>query len=179
MKNSNKVLKHPIFIQFLQDIKAIEADRIYCHHELEHAMDVARLAWIYYLEGMAATTVSSGDKKCCLNEESSLAELKDFIYTASLLHDIGRVAQYQTGVHHSISGLEPAKRIMEEIEIPSEWVPQILDIIAEHGNDPDQSEKNVGYYIAKADHDCRLCFSCSAYDSCKWTEDEKNNSIVS
>lgn len=185
MKFSDKVLKHPIFLKFIKEIKDMENGRSYCHHELEHAVDVARLAWIYYLEDTLAVDAPNVTELHRKWESSGvwtdeIETKKDLFYTAALLHDIGRGVQYQTGVHHSVSGLEPAKQILEDVEIPKDWEKQILDVIAEHADDNmDRLEKDLEYYIAKADHDSRLCFACEVRESCKWTEDEMNNTVVS
>lgn len=162
MKYTDRVLKHPIFEKFVKEIRQIENGRIYCHHELEHAVDVARLAWIYYLEDTLTNDIQQ----------------KDLIYTCALLHDIGRVAQYETGVHHSISGVAPAMQILQDIEAPESWMKEILDVVSEHSHGAvSDNKKNLEYYITKADHDCRLCFSCEAKDSCKWTMDEMNHTV--
>lgn len=185
MKYTDKILKHPIYQKFQEDIKALETGRIYCHHEMEHAIDVARLAWIYYLEDHLSedmqNMVGISVKKRIHGEwTAELEETKDLFYMAALLHDIGRAAQYETGIHHSVAGLAPAREILRDIEVPEDWIAQIMDVIAEHGDGvADRREKRLEYYIARADHDCRLCFACEAKDSCKWTQDERNHSIVS
>lgn len=169
MKFSNKVIKHRIYKEFLTDIQALEKYRIYCCHGLEHAVDVARLAWIYYLE------------EECRNRIETMGnpqEQRDMFYTAALLHDIGRVAQYRTGVHHSISGVAPAMEILQDIQVPEAWIKPILDVVSEHAQGALTAErKNLAYYITKADHDCRLCFACEAKESCKWTKEEKNEEL--
>ena len=180
MKYTDLVLKHPIFTEFVEEIHMAEAFRIYCGHEIDHAMEVARLSWIYYLE----ESLKEGELQ---GWSSDLEETKDLFYVAALLHDIGRVAQYETGVHHAIAGIKPAKQILADIQAPLEWVDQILEVIAEHSDKTAQPSdkatgypvKNLQYYIAKADHDCRLCFSCLAADSCKWTQEQRNQTIHS
>lgn len=167
MKYTDKVLKHPVFIEYIEQINVLEKDRIYCGHQLEHSIDVARLAWIYYLE--------DGGQGLYDNEE-----MKDLFYTCALLHDIGRAAQYKTGVHHSIAGLELAKTVLIDIQVPEEWMGQILDVVAEHSRGEfSGDDRGLEYYIMRADHDCRLCFACQAKESCKWTEEEKNHTIPS
>ena len=47
---------------------------------------------------------------------------KDQFYVTGLLHDIGRVAQYETGEHHSVAGVRIAEKLLTEIEYPSEWM---------------------------------------------------------
>lgn len=171
MKYTDLVLKHPIFLEYMERIQMLEKDRIYCCHGIEHGMDVSRLAWIYYLEDM-------------IEEESSLrlvkTEQKDLFYLSGLLHDIGRTDQYETGIHHSIAGVKITKQILQDIQVPDDWVKPILEVVSEHSNGTfDKNCKSVEYYIMKADHDSRLCFACQARESCKWAENEMNMTVIS
>ena len=52
MERVNKILKHPIFLREQQRIKAFEKNRIYCGHQSEHLLDVARIGWIMILEAI-------------------------------------------------------------------------------------------------------------------------------
>ena len=106
--------------------------------------------------------------------------LKDELYVCALLHDIGRSAQYETGIHHSETGLIIAKEILTDVQCPQEWVNEILNVLAGHhgrSKKPKASEMDLGYYIGKADHDCRLCFFCEAKDSCKWGLEDRNTTV--
>lgn len=184
MKYSERVLKHPVFKKYISEIRTLEAERIYCCHELEHAIDVARLAWIYYLENKitdeSQTLHLLRPREFYGEWMDEKEEIKDLIYTAALLHDIGRVDQYKTGIHHSISGVAPAMQILQDIEAPEDWIKQIMDVVSEHSHGAVSADKkNLEYYITRADHDCRLCFACEARESCKWTEEEKNHTLKS
>ena len=57
---------------------------------------------------------------------------KDQFYVTGLLHDIGRVAQYETGEHHSVAGVRIAEKLLTEIEYPSEWMRETLQIVGVH-----------------------------------------------
>ena len=106
--------------------------------------------------------------------------LKDELYVCALLHDIGRSAQYETGIHHSETGLIIAKEILTDVQCPQEWVDEILNVLAGHhgrSKKPKASEMDLAYYIGKADHDCRLCFFCEAKDSCKWGLEDRNTTV--
>ena len=170
---TDRVLKHPEFLRIMNRIREQEAERIYCHHELEHALDVARIAWILFLEETVQTQSEALDR-----EERML--LKDELYVCALLHDIGRSAQYETGIHHSETGLIIAKEILTDIECPVEWIGAILEVLAGHhgrSKKTKASDLDLGYYIGKADHDCRLCFFCEAKDSCKWGLEDRNMTV--
>ena len=253
MKYTERLLKSETFLKIMGQVRVLEKDRIYCHHELEHALDVARIAWIYYLEDENRERLS-GLSGACLEEAPSrkkegsdfgkpertlkaditeedpesreapetyaegkeCAERKDLFYVAALLHDIGRAAQYESGVHHSIAGLQIAAGILEEIGFPEKEAQAVLAVVAEHplsgdtsaaGNIKIASNKKAAEtaeeselendcpdvenrealpqdsillsYISRADHDCRLCFFCEAKESCKWSEEERNQTIRS
>ena len=45
----------------------------------------------------------------------NIQEKKDQFYVTGLLHDIGRVAQYETGEHHSVAGVRIAEKLLTEI----------------------------------------------------------------
>ena len=227
MKYTERLLKNETFLKIMGQVRVLENDRIYCHHELEHALDVARIAWIYYLEDESRERLS-GDFGSCPGEAAEspakgkeYVERKDLIYAAALLHDIGRAAQYETGVHHSIAGLQIAAGILEEIGFPEKEAQAVLAVVAEHplsagaasvqkaelvsdertqeaerknevteaagkrSRNPEssQNEKNredlLLIYITRADHDCRLCFFCEAKETCKWSKEERNQTVLS
>lgn len=75
---TDRVLKHPEFLRIMNRIKEQETERIYCHHELEHALDVARIAWILFLE-----EVVEAQTEVLTRRERML--LKDELYVCALL----------------------------------------------------------------------------------------------
>ena len=74
MKRVNAILRHPLFEQKLRLLDELEAERIFCRHDLTHLMDVARLMWIDVLE-------------------KGLGIDRELVYAAALLHDLGRADQ--------------------------------------------------------------------------------------
>lgn len=212
MKFAEKLLKHPEFLQLQKRVQEMEQDRIYCHHELSHALDVCRMAWVMYLEdeykthlkdyrqkkeakvevseqeyraeiaGQYITDLQTDDadhtEKPYLSADNMLAK-KDQFYVTGLLHDIGRVAQYETGEHHSVAGVRIAEKLLTEIEYPSEWMRETLQIVGvHHGREETDGElSRMEYYIRRADHLSRNCFLCEASDSCKWKKEERNQTI--
>lgn len=186
MKYTEKILEHPGFQCIQKEITEWERERIYCHHEMSHALDVCRMAWILYLELCAEHQW----------EEIRTEEIKDRIYVTGLLHDIGRAAQYETGEHHSSAGEKIAEQILTEIDFPREWKNDVLDTItAHHGRNNRGSQKGgvgflaeqvtgletaelITYCIQRADHLSRNCFCCEAAETCKWKEEERNQTVV-
>ena len=75
MERVNGILKDPLYRTCLSKIALFERDRIFCGHDMAHFLDVARLAYIF-------------------NLEENLGIEKEEIYTAALLHDVGRFVQY-------------------------------------------------------------------------------------
>ena len=205
MKFTEKLLKHPEFLRLQKRVQQIEQDRIYCHHELPHALDVCRMAWMMYLEdqmqknlryGSDAEKMDTELKNNCALEAgftsksetekgmkaenfAELCEKKDQFYVTGLLHDIGRVAQYETGEHHSEAGMRIAKELLSEISYPAEWMAETLQIVGvHHGREEENDETGaMEYYIRRADHLSRNCFFCEAADSCKWSDEERNQTI--
>ena len=185
MKFTEKLLKHPEFLQLQKRVQEMEQDRMYCHHELSHALDVCRMAWMMYLEeeyethlkdhwqktemeahvnalennmqitGQHVTDSQKNDtdrvEKTYLNADN-IQEKKDQFYVTGLLHDIGRVAQYETGEHHSVAGVRIAKKLLMEIEYPTEWMKETLQIVGvHHGREEDEGELyTMEYYIRRS-----------------------------
>ena len=205
MKFTEKLLKHPEFLRLQKRVQQIEQDRIYCHHELPHALDVCRMAWMMYLEDQMQknlrygsdaekmdtelknnceleagfTSKSEPEKGMKAENFAELCEKKDQFYVTGLLHDIGRVAQYETGEHHSEAGMRIAKELLSEISYPAEWMAETLQIVGvHHGREEENDETGaMEYYIRRADHLSRNCFFCEAADSCKWSDEERNQTI--
>ncbi len=91
----------------------MKKDREFCNITIEHFIDVARIAYIMVLEE---------------NIEIS----KEVIYAIGLLHDIGRVKQYEDGTNHDLASVEMSKEILSETKFDKEEVNIILNGIANH-----------------------------------------------
>ncbi len=85
MERVNKILKHDLFNTYLKRNKMAEENRRFCRHDMEHFLDVARLAMIF-------------------NLRQDLSIPKEMIYAAALLHDIGRWRQYEDGTPQGLRG---------------------------------------------------------------------------
>lgn len=177
MRYTELLLKNELFLRLQQEIQCLEKDRIYCHHEIGHALDVCRMAWILYLE----TNFLKKESGQSVDNAELICAIKDRFYVTGLLHDIGRASQYRTGEHHSAAGVRLASQILKQIDFPEAWIDETLQIIGDHhGRNGCHWEKNqIGYYIEQADHLSRNCFCCEAAASCKWKEEDRNQTIVS
>lgn len=158
MRKCNNILKNKKFRDILSKINLAEKDRIYCNHGIDHLLDVARSAYI-------------------LNLENGLDIPKEVIYGAALIHDIGRYKQYSENINHHTAGAEIAREILPECGYTDDEVNEIANAVESHRLAADRAE-TLSDIIAIADKRTRLCMMCSATDTCKWNENEKNMDIV-
>lgn len=172
MDRYNKITNNEIFVQKMEELTRLEADRIFCRHGMDHLVDVARIAYIKSLE------------------ECKGLLTKDIIYGAAFLHDIGRVDEYTTGVSHDEASSKLGAVILPQCGYNSKETALICCAIKGHrgfeneGNQ--QVSGNIGVkeldYLSEiihyGDKHSRRCMDCEAKDLCKWPEDKKNRGIV-
>lgn len=158
MKNIDSILLDEKFREYSKKIVELEKDRIFCKHDLEHSLDVARICYILTLED----GVKVG---------------KEIIYATALLHDLGRVNQYTDGTPHDIASYEIAGDILSRTDFSENEVEMILDCIAKHRNKSNE-ESYFAMTFYKADKLSRMCFNCPAWNMCNWSDDKKNHSII-
>ena len=82
MERINKILNNSKYKDYLNRNSFCEKDRVFCKHNLEHFLDVSRIAYIMVLEG-------------------NMNISKEIIYAIGLLHDIGRWVEYEGGEKHN------------------------------------------------------------------------------
>lgn len=172
MERIAAIAESELFTRCLAGIEAAEVDRVFCRHGLPHLLDVARIAWILNLE-----------RGCGLR--------RDVVYAAALLHDIGRVAQYQTGEPHDEAGTRVAAEVLdalpESLRFSGTDRAAILYAVGGHrgplaGREGDAHEglataDALARLIKEADGRSRTCFACAARGACYWSEERKNLSI--
>ncbi len=160
-----KIFNHPEYQEYLKRIEGHETDRIYCHHDLVHFLDVARIAYI-------------------LNFERGYELEKDMIYLVGLLHDIGRWQQYETGIPHHQASAILAKDLLWKVGYDEQKTEEVLDAILSHSSKskiPAGEEGGLSHLaevIRDADKISRGCYGCKAKDSCNWSEEKKNLEIL-
>lgn len=156
MDRVDKILNHKIYQDYLKRLNNYEVKREFCKHNLEHFLDMARIAYIMVLE-------------------NKLNYKKDVIYAIGLLHDIGRVEQYENGIEHHIASSNIAKEILQDIDFLEEEKEVIIEAIKNHRN----SESNdLNSIIYKSDKLSRTCFNCKASDKCNWSMEKRNMKII-
>ncbi len=147
MDRVNKILQNEDFKRLVADVEELEKDRIFCRHNMDHFLDVARIAVI-----MAA-------------DEGLILE-RGIIYAAALLHDIGRGEQYRSKTPHeeASAGLAPA--ILADCDFSDEEIRNISEAIRQHGNEAVKDEPDLTGLLYRADKASRKCFMCKAVDQC-------------
>lgn len=156
MNNIDVIMSNKLYKESLEKLKKYEANREFCNHTIEHFIDVSRIAYIMVLE-------------------EGLKISKEVIYAIGLLHDIGRVKQYEEGIHHDIASVEMSKEILKETSFTEEEINTILNGIANHRKESDNKLEEIIY---KADKLSRQCFNCKAEKECYWSSDKKNFKIT-
>jgi len=158
MKRVNKILENSTYKEYIRKNKAAEGDRIFCCHNMEHFLDVARIAQM-------------------MNLEEKLGLSKELIYATALLHDIGRHVQYEDGTPHEVASAKLAENILEECGFGKKSQTEILRAISEHRNKKVAKEASLAGVIYRADKASRACFVCEAESLCNWKKTKKNLKI--
>ena len=156
MKRVNKLLNCEKFKNTLEKIENIEKTRIYCGHNFEHLLDVARISYM-------------------LNLEENLKIDKEIIYVTAFLHDIGRFEEYTSNIPHDVASAEFAKEVLAYCDFNKDEEKTIIDAILSHRKN--DSDTPLGKILYRADKLSRNCFSCSAENTCYWSKEKKNLQI--
>lgn len=159
MERIDRILRHGIFIEQLENNKKAEADRRFCRHDMTHLLDVARIGRI-------------------LNLEEGLGISTELIYAAALLHDIGKHRQYREGIPHEIASAEIAPVILRDCGFEKAETDCITEAIRSHRDSGIAGEKDLRGLLYRADKASRACFSCDAEGDCNWKGEKKNLHIL-
>ncbi|NMM64792.1 HD domain-containing protein [Clostridium sp. P21] len=157
MDKINSILNNEEFKEYIKKNEGYEKGRKFCKHNLQHFLDVARIAYILVLE-------------------NGLNISKDIIYGTALLHDIGRWLEYKENVDHEIASSKLAKEILEVSRYNDEEIKIIMDTILNHRKEGNE-ESSFSYVFYLSDKASRNCFYCKAIDECKWLDEKKNYNI--
>ena len=152
MQRCNNIYNHPLYKERTQIINSKESDRIFCPHNLQHALDVARIGYIMILEGGYDIE-------------------KELFYSASLLHDAGRYSDKR----HNESGAKLAQKILPECGFTPDETKLISTAILGHRTDTQTDIFSKILY--DADKRSRICFECKAQKECYWENEKRNHDI--
>mgnify|MGYP002770941781 CR=1 FL=1 len=216
MKYVDRLLTETDYLSLLEQLEELERDRPFCRHGLTHLLDTARIAWILVLEKKGSCMhpgnkekVAQPERELAVEERSCDGEdiVKEAIYLAALLHDLGRMREYEDGTPHHIAGAAEAERLLARIRYPEERAEWILAAVAGHRRGEGGDSKGAGAWergtearnwecgteagdwenstsarlaalLRWADKKSRNCFFCRARMDCNWKEEERNESIT-
>lgn len=157
MKRVQAIRSHPDYKTYLMLNEKQEANREFCCHNFQHALDVARIYYILWLEE---------DKEKALKELANMPkeESKELIYAISLLHDIGRWKQYMDQhLDHAEEGAVLAKPILQDANFSPYEIDLALEAIRAHRN---PHAVGLGLLLYRADKLSRNCRDCKVRDKC-------------
>lgn len=172
MERVNKILKSEAYLNHYKQIEAYEKTREYCKHDLGHFLDVARIAYSLYLE--EADAISSSVMQSELVHET----MKELIYATALLHDIGRLVQYEQGIGHEIASAQISPQILENCGFTSHEIPIIVDSILKHRAIESRPRQDLVGWIYRADKFSRPCFGCNKLEFCDRAPNKKQMVIT-
>lgn len=156
MDRINKIINNDKYKRYLKKLDALEKDRVFCKHNMEHFLDVARITYIQVLE-------------------QNLNYSKEVIYAIALLHDIGRVLEYEQGIPHNEASVIIAKEILQDNLFSEDELQLIISGIYDHRK---ESKDVLSRIVSKSDKLSRICFTCSAENECYWDKEKKNHKIT-
>lgn len=161
MPRLNAVVSHEIYRKYYKRIEECEADRIFCCHQMNHLLDVARIAYIK-------------------NLEEGLGFDKEIIYVAAVLHDIGKSFQYREQIPHEIAGEKMARRILDSFsgeEAFSEEEKELICLAVRGHRRRHEHMRPIEKLFYESDKRSRMCLFCAAEKKCNWSQEEKNMEI--
>jgi len=177
MNRINKIIKHKLYLEFIDKIRTYEGNRIFCKHDPVHFMDVCRLAeidWLKYRLGETEDYTEITNNKNGLESEPINREM---LYACGLLHDIGRWQEYEIGVRHEIASAELAPEILRDCGFKEDEIERIVLAIRNHRNKEISGEVSLSGFLYRADKKSRPCYLCEAEGECDWSASKKNLEI--
>lgn len=177
MERVNRILSNPAYQEAIRKNEELERDRRYCHHDMAHFLDVARIAMLLAVKEKLPIMET---QKLLQTQDLSKAQelLQDLVYAAALVHDIGRYRQYEDGTPHEQASAELAPKILRESGFDQKETDVIVDAVRSHRNEKIAEERSLRGLLYRADKLSRACFACSARQECNWSADKKNMQIV-
>ena len=174
MDRLNQLMKHPLYVECLEKIKKHEAERIFCKHNMEHFLDVCRIAENLWLKYCLERHLLAQDN----SEEIYSEQMREYIYATGILHDIGRWQEYENGIRHEIASADLACCILAECGYHDQEIEEIRCAILNHRNRAIKDENSLSGWIYQADKKSRACFACEAEKKCDWSSSKKNMKLM-
>lgn len=145
------ILQNSTFKSYLCKIEEIEKNRIFCKHDLYHLVETARIM----------LKENEKDKRFS----------NDVIVATALLHDLGRLEEYEGGLSHEQAGVIISKKILKECEFDEKEILLVTKAISQHRA---QNEDDLSSLLYFADKRSRQCYNCRAKNECYWDNRLKN-----
>lgn len=200
MPRVDALVCHPRFARDLAHLEELERDRPWCRHGLSHLLDVARIMWIAVLEhgwdasaghevagvGSSARGTYDTGTAACEGGAGTPLFTRDVIYATALLHDMGRVAQYETGEPHHTAGQRYARELLGELAGPVRFTAAETDAIAyavgthrscSTGALVGPAAEALANLLRASDKAARTCWACSARATCAWPLEKRNEGV--
>jgi uncharacterized protein len=159
LKRADRILRHPLFLEHMEQNRKAEENRIYCHHDLPHLLDTARIMRIISLE-------------------ENIEIPADLIYAAALVHDLGKHLQYDRGIPHEQAGADIASAILEDCGFSVSEIAVVVDAVRGHRDPEISGQAGLSALLYRADKASRSCWCCPAAPSCNWSDEKKNLHLV-
>lgn len=160
MERVQRIYVHPLYQECLKKNKKAEKTRVFCKHNMEHFMDVARIS-------------------CLLSIERGYQIAKEEIYAAALLHDIGKWEQYENGTPHEKASAKYAEIILGQAGFTKDESERVVGAILKHRKKSEGEEEDfLAEILYDADKLSRACYACEAKEQCNWSEEKKNQKII-
>lgn len=157
MERIQRILRHSQYGIWLEKNKKAEENRIFCRHDMEHSLAVARIAYILWLEQ------GGGVKE------------KPLFYGAALLHDIGKWQKADFPQQdHGVLSASLAEGILADCGFAPEEAEVILGAIVAHSGEANRKviaskpQKTFAEVFYLADKLSRCCWQCGAKKDCYW-----------
>jgi uncharacterized protein len=155
MPEVDAVVKHPIYQKYYERLVDRESTRRFCCHQIDHTISTARIAYIYTLE-------------------RGLPFRKEVVYAAGLLHDIGKVCQYDDKTPHEQAGAHIAEEILADVDgFTEREKATIVQGILEHRH-WNEDASQLGKLLYEADKASRTCYLCPVREACSWSYERMN-----
>lgn len=156
MERVEIILSSPVYKDYVEQIRRREETRRFCRHERNHFWETARTAYILYL---------SGEVLCPELESFAPEAVKEMIYAAAFLHDVGRFLEYDDpALDHAVESAVLARPLLAEAGFSDAEIPLILSAIAHHRI---KDGKGFDLLMYRADKESRPCYDCPALGECK------------
>ena len=155
MNRVNTILNDETYRNYWHKTETLEKERIFCHHDMIHFLDVARIASL-------------------INEDEGLGLARDIIYAAALLHDIGRWQEYESGIAHELASAELAKDILIKCGYDMQETELICNAIKSHRDKSVRDNENLAGILYRADKLSRPCYACGVSGDCNKAMDKRN-----